>query len=624
MPQIRLAPFLGSIAAALWVTGAAAAAPVGQSHSLESDEHDIREDSVPLRQQASERVGWRDERAKHDRTTQIRVLSINDFHGQLITGRRVANRPVGSAPVLASYLRAAASPDPDATLIIHAGDHVGATPPASALLQDEPSIQFLNQLANPACFRADPRRRVPWWLQAYLQPRCNLVGTLGNHEFDEGVTELLRLIGGGNHSKGPFLESPYRGARFPYISANVVRNSDRQPLLPPFTVKVVNGVPIAVIGAVLRETPTIVTPTGVAGVTFLDEATSINHYVRILRAQGIRTIIVTIHQGIIQSPSYTGPTNPDITGLSGPIVEIVRKLDSEVDLVVSGHTHGFTNALIANAAGRPILVTQSFSAGTAFGDIALTVSRRSNDVIEKSASIVTTWADEGPGLTPDADAGSLTLAAEQATGPLVNRVVGFAPLAVSTTENGAGESAMGNLIADAQRIRTAAQFAFMNPGGIRASLDAGEVTWGDLFIVQPFGNDLVSMDLTGAQIRTLLEQQWAGQSFPRVVKTSGIWYRWQACPGYNPSASPFCPQGGAPTVQEIRVGGLTGALVEPSQTYRVTVNSFMAAGGDNFLVLPGGTNRVIGPVDLDALVSYVEQDLGGSVLAGLEGRIVRE
>jgi 5'-nucleotidase len=623
MPQLRFAPFLGSLAAALWFPGAFAAAPVQHSHSLESDQHDAREDSMPLRLQASERVGWRDERAKRDRTTQIRVLSLNDFHGQLITGRRVATRPVGSAPVLASYLRAA-SAEPESTLIIHAGDHVGATPPASALLQDEPSIQFLNQLANRHCFRADPRKRVPWWLQAYLQPRCNLIGTLGNHEFDEGITEMLRLIGGGNHSKGPFLESPYRGARFPYVSSNVVRVSDGQPLLPPFTVKVVEGVPVAVIGAVLRETPTIVTPSGVAGVKFLDEASTINHYVRILRAQGIRTIVVTIHQGILQSPSYTGPTNPDITGLTGPVADIVRKLDGEVDLVVSGHTHGFTNALIPNAAGRPVLVTQSFSAGTAYGDIELTLSRRSNDVIEKVASIVTTWADEGPGLTPDADAAALTLAAEQTTAPLVSRVVGFAPAAVTTAENAAGESVMGNLIADAQRVRTAAQFAFMNPGGIRASLDAGEVTWGELFIVQPFGNDLVSMNLTGAQVRTLLEQQWAGQGFPRVLKTSGLWYRWTACPGYNPSASPFCPQGGTPTVDEIRVGDASGAPIDASQTYRVTVNSFMASGGDNFLVLPSGTDRVIGPVDLDALVSYVESELGGTVAPAIEGRIVRQ
>jgi 5'-nucleotidase len=164
----------------------------------------------------------------------------------------------------------------------------------------------------------------------------------------------------------------------------------------------------------------------------------------------------------------------------------------------------------------------------------------------------------------------------------------------------------------------------MNPGGIRTSLDAGEVTWGELFAIQPFSNDLVSMDLTGAQVRTLLEQQWAGQTSPRILKTSGLWYRWQACPGYNPAAVPFCPQGTLPQIVEVRVGGPTGELIDPAATYRVTVNSFMAAGGDNYSVLPEGVNRVVGPVDLDALVAYIEQDLAGNVATTIEGRIERQ
>jgi 5'-nucleotidase len=615
---------------ALWMlSGQAISAPQSavahqHFHSNEEDLDDAREHSPALRAKARERVGWRDEKSKRDPIVHIKVLGFNDFHGQLSAGRLVGNRPVGGAAVLAAYLKAAGSSAEDGHLIIHAGDQVGASPPASALLQDEPSIQFLNQLANRDCYRVDPRKPFAPFVQAYFQPRCNVVGTLGNHEFDEGVTEMLRLIGGGNHPKGPFLQSPYRGARFPYVNSNVVYHKNGQPVLPPYTVKIVKGIPIAVIGAVLKETPTIVTPSGVAGVDFLDEAESINKYVNIVRKQGIRTIIVTIHQGLRQAPSYEGPTDPDVTGLSGPIVDIVRKLNGEVDLVVSGHAHGFTNALVPNGAGAPILLTQAFSASTAYDDIDLTISRRTGNVIEKSASIVTTYADEGPGLTPDADAAALTNAAEQSVAPLVNRVVGTAPAALTTVENAAGESTLGNLIADAQRVRTEADFAFMNPGGIRTNLDAGEVTWGDLFAIQPFFNDLVSMDLTGAQVRTLLEQQWVGQTNPRILKTSGLWYRWQACAGYNPSAVPFCPGGGTPQVVEIRVGGPSGALLDPAATYRVTVNSFMASGGDNYLILPSGANRVVGPVDLDALVNYVEQDLSGNVVATIEGRIERQ
>ena len=277
-------------------------------------------------------------------------------------------------------------------------------------------------------------------------------------------------------------------------------------------------------------------------------------------------------------------------------------------MVISGHAHGFTNALLPNAAGKPTLVTQAFSASTAYSDIDITISRRTNDVVEKSAAIVTTWADSGPGLTPDAAASALAAAAAHTVAPLVERQVGVAQTDLTVSENAAGESTLGNLIADAQRVRTQADFAFMNPGGIRNNLAAGEVTWGELFTIQPFSNDLVSMDLTGAQIRTLLEQQWLNQAVPRILKTSGLTYTWDA-------ARPVGQR-----VVEIKDGA--GQLLGDAQTYRTTVNSFMASGGDGFLVLTQGTNRVVGPVDLDALVAYIEA-LPQPFTATLENRIVR-
>jgi 5'-nucleotidase len=249
------------------------------------------------------------------------LLGLNDFHGQLSAGRLVANRPVGGAAVLVPYLHAAQqdSRDPDLsdrTFIVHAGDHVGATPPESALLQDEPSIGFLNLLANQYCRyedRGDNRDRRRGWddhdakedrRDHRMHPKCNLVGTPGNHEFDEGKDELFRLLNGGNHPAGPFLESPYRGARYPTVSSNVVEEKTGKPILPPFAIKQVNGVRIAFIGAVLKETPTIVTPSGVAGLKFLDEADTINRYVRWLRmTEGIHTLVVLIHQGGRQ-PTY--------------------------------------------------------------------------------------------------------------------------------------------------------------------------------------------------------------------------------------------------------------------------------------------------------------------------------
>jgi 5'-nucleotidase len=547
-------------------------------HSHEADEQE--RDSPEQREQAADGVRWRDPH-NSNRTAWVhfKILGFNDFHGQLASGKKVGGRPVGSAPVLAAYLEAASDQSEEGAFIVHAGDQVGASPPLSALLQDEPSITFLNMLANDECRY---RQR--------MHPGCNLVGTLGNHEFDEGVVEMSRLIDGGIHPQGPFLDAHYRGARFPYISANVVDATSGRTLLPPYVIKRVRGVPVAFIGAVLKETPTIVTPTGVAGVRFLDEAEAINAYIPELKARGVRAIIVTIHQGSYAS-SYAGPTNSAPQTLAGAIGDIVSRLDDEVDIVVSGHAHGFTNALVANRQGKQILVTQAFSAGTAYADIDVAVDPASRDIVEKSAAIVTTWADAGPGLTPDAKVAQLVMQAEARVAPLVNRVIGVAAMDVLKTENSSGESALGNLIADAQRSATGTDFAFMNPGGIRADINAGEVTWGALFSVQPFNNDLVRMDLSGAQIKALLNQQWLGQPYPRILKASGLTYVWD-------NARPAGDR-----IVEMRTAA--GQPIDANATYSVTVNSFLAAGGDNFTVLAQGTRPVVGPVDLDALVEYI-------------------
>ena len=525
----------------------------------------------------------------------VQLLAINDFHGQLSTGRTVAGRPVGSAAVLKAYLDVAQVGQEDRTFIVHAGDHVGASPPASALLQDEPSISFLNLLTNKYC---NLGRHNPF---------CNVIGTLGNHEFDEGEKELLRLLYGGNHPDGPFLERRYRGARFPYVSANVVDEETGKPIVPPYVIRYVRGAPIAFIGAVLKQTPTIVTPTGVAGLRFLDEADTINGYIPALKRRGVRAIVVLIHQGGRQT-SYAGttdPTRPPVTGTD--IVDIVNRLDDEVDVVVSGHAHSFTNALLSNANGKPILVTQAFSAGTAYADIDLEIDRKTKDVVAKTASIITTFADEGPGLTPDARAARLTAAAEEKVAPLVNQVIGVTQNDILDDQNAAGESALGNLIADAQRAAMGTDFAFMNPGGIRADLSGGDVTWGDLFTVQPFGNSLVKIELTGQQIYDLLNQQWAGQPFPHILQISGLTYTWD---NNLPDAN---------RIVEIRKDGVP---IDLAALYTVTANSFIAAGGDNFTVFTQGVNPVGGPIDLDALIEYIE-DLPQPFSAAIEERITR-
>jgi 5'-nucleotidase len=525
---------------------------------------------------------------------QVRILAINDFHGQLGAGKVVGGRPAGGAAVLAAYLKKARAGREDRTIIVHAGDQVGASPPASALLQDEPAIQFFNLLGNEYCTARDR-----------FHPGCNLAATVGNHEFDEGLDELRRLIRGGNHARGPFLEDPFGGAAFPYVAANVVDARSGVPLLPPLVIKRVQGLPIAFIGAVLKETPTMVTPAGVSGVRFLDEADAINGYLRWLPIMGVRAVVVLLHQGGRQT-GYEGPTDPRQPGPAGPILDFVSRLEDEVDVVVTGHTHSFTNALLKNRNGKEILVTQAWAAGTAFAEIDLEIDRATRDVTARGARIVTTFADEGPGLTPDAQVAALVARAEARVAPLVSRVVGRAAGPITRARNSAGESALGNLIADAQRAALGTDFAFMNQGGIRDDLPAGEITWGALYTVQPFNNRLVRMDLSGRQIYRLLNRQWPPfQPYDRVLQVSGLTYAW------DPSR---------PADERVVEVRRHGRPIDLDGVYTVTVNSFLAEGGDQFSVLTEGVGQVLGPVDLEALVQYL-QGLPQPFSAAVEGRI---
>lgn len=531
----------------------------------------------------------------------VKILGFNDFHGQL-SPKRELGRPIGGAAVLAAYLRAALAGREDHTFIVHAGDFVGASPPNSGLLQDEPSLDFLNTLAAESSCDGAPARG------------CHVIGGLGNHEFDEGKDELLRLLRGGNYRTGPFLDDPWRGAGYDVVCANVVERATGKPLLPPYAIRAVEGVPIAFIGAVLKAAPSIVNPSGVADLTFLDEADAVNAYVPELVRQGVRAIVLQIHQGDTQAP-YAGPTRSDAPPPAGALGRVIARLDDEIDVVVSGHTHEFTNAVIPNAHGKPLLVVQARSAGVAYADIELTLDRRTGDVVEKSASIVPTWGDEGPGLTPDPAVARLVAAADARVKDTVERVVGTAKVAVSAVPNDAGESALGDLVADAERAALHADFALMNPGGLRRDLDAGKVTWGELFSVQPFGNTLVGVRMTGARLIELLNHQWGGAqpAGGRVLQISGFTYAWDAS----------VPEGG---VRVLELRDAAGRPLNAYKRYLVAMNSFLAAGGDAFPApVPatrGAAKPGAAPSDLDALASYLKS-LPQPFSAKTDGRIRR-
>ena len=533
-------------------------------------------------------------------TLKVKILAINDFHGQIGSGKLVSGKPVGSAPVLAGYLKQAQAGMEDRTIIVSAGDFIGASPADSALLQDEPSIMFLNSLANSFCSNK-------------TNSRCNLVATVGNHELDEGTTELFRMLNGGNFpgnppgtNAGPFLENPYSGAHYPYVAANVIVTATGKPLLPPYIIKTIRNTPIAFIGAILRDTPNIVAPAGIAGLTFLDEAAAINSYIPELQAKGVHAIVAVIHQGGSQSGAV----------VSGDIVQIVNRLDGDVDVVISAHSHTMINGLVKNKANKDVLVTQAYSAGTAYADITVEIDPFTRDIVRKTATIPTTWVYKvdgvTPAVTPDPVVTSIVVAADAKVGPMVNVTIGYVTASITNSQNTAGESALGNLIADSQRVYEGTDFAFINPGGIRNNIIynpavSGAVTWGDLFSVQPFGNQMVTMTMTGQQIYDLLAQQW-NSSPSKMLQISGLSYSW----GLDPTSN-------RGVIIEV---SKNGTLIDKSATYTVTTNNFLTSGGDGFTVFKSGLNPVIGAADIDVLVAYIKS-LSQPFSAVINGRIIK-
>lgn len=507
-------------------------------------------------------------------TVDVQILALNDFHGNLEppsgSAGRIGSIDAGGVEFLATHINQLREANRN-TVVVSAGDLIGASPLISALFHDEPSIEAFNLIGLD-------------------------YNAVGNHEFDEGAAELVRMQEGGCHPVDGCLDGdPFDGANFRFLAANVIRQDNGKPLFPAYKMRSFKGAKIAFIGMTLEGTPSIVTPSGVAGLEFRDEADTVNALVPELKSKGIETIVVLIHEGGFPTGGFN-----ECPGISGPIVDIVNRTDDEVDLFITGHTHQAYNCVID---GR--VVTSASSFGRIVTDIDLTLDRDSGEVTSITANnkIVTRDVPQDSLLT------ALVNKYRNLTAPLANRVIGSITADITRTNNAAGESALGDVIADAQLAATAADgfgnavVAFMNPGGIRADLSfsqisggeaAGEITYGEAFTVQPFGNSLVTMSLTGAQIDSLLEQQFnnpsAGQN--RILQVSnGFTYSWSAS---APGGSKVDPA----TIM------INGTPIDLGTTYRVTVNSFLADGGDNFSVLTQGTNRLGGDVDLDALVNY--------------------
>ncbi len=514
--------------------------------------------------------------AKPSGTVNVQILALNDFHGNLLppsgSSGRVGTIDAGGVEYLATHINNLRALNPN-TVVVSAGDMVGASPLISALFHDEPTIEAFNLIGLD--FNA-----------------------VGNHEFDEGWSELVRLQEGGCHPVDGCLDGDdFAGAEFQFLAANVTRKDNGKTIFPAYKMRSFAGAKIAFIGMTLEGTPSIVTPSGIADLNFLDEADTVNALIPELKAKGIETIVVLIHEGGVQSSP--APYNGCV-GISGPIVDIVNRFDDEVDVVISGHTHQPYNCTIDNK-----LVTSAFSFGRLVTKIDLTIDRETGEVTTMAADnrIVTRDVVKDSFLT------ALVNKYNALVAPIANRVIGSITGNITRTTNAAGESALGDVIADAQLYATAdpanggAVIAFMNPGGIRADLTyagspAGEgdgnVTYGESFTVQPFGNNLVTVTMTGAQIDALLEQQFVGcgQTSNRILQVSnGFTYSWS-------SSAPACNKVDPTSIK------LNGVTLDPAGSYRVTMNSFLADGGDGFTTFTLGTDRLGGAVDTDALEAY--------------------
>ncbi|GLZ75593.1 5'-nucleotidase [Actinorhabdospora filicis] len=539
--------------------------------------------------------------AKPDKYTDIQLLAFNDFHGNLEppTGSS-ANTQIGIGPdgkpvtvlsggveYLATHLKQARQGHQN-TVTVAAGDLIGASPLLSAAFHDEPTVEAMEALGLD-------------------------VTSVGNHEFDEGIDELRRIQRGGCHQKDGCADpaSPYDGADYPLLGANVVDKRTGLPALPPVWVKnFADGARVGFIGMTLEGTGDIVAKEGVKNLVFKDEVATANFYAKLLKLVGVKSIVVLLHEGGLPASNtynYNCDSPGPGDGISGPITDIAKNLDPQIDLVVTGHTHQSYVCNIPDPEGKPRMVTSSSSFGRLFTEINVTYDKRARDIVRTSVKASNKIVTRD--VTKDAGETAIIAKYKTKVDPIANKKIGY----ITDTMLGRGsknpESPLGDLIADSQLAVTSAAdkggavIALMNPGGVRADLSyasspAGEgdgvVTYGEAFTVQPFNNNVTTISLTGAQIVTVLQQQYSGPNLnsPKVLQPSA---------GFTYTVDQAKTGAEKIVVDSVK---LNGVKLDPAAKYRVTVNIFLADGGDGFAELAKGTDRLVGGLDIDALVDW--------------------
>ena len=512
----------------------------------------------------------------------LRLIAFNDFHGNLEPPAGSAGRvtlsdgttvTAGGAAYMATHVQQLRTKN---TLVFSAGDNVGASPLASALFHDEPTIDFMNDIGVNA-------------------------SAIGNHELDKGYQELLRKqFGGCAKDTGCQFDQPFKGAKFPYLAANMTFDNGL-PALLPFTVDFSGGVPVGVIGVPLKDLPSVTSADAIKGLKFGDEVQAINRSADLLDRLGVKTIAVLLHQG--DNTEGGGPD--DCRTSPGPALAIAKAASPKVDVIFSGHSHQQYNCSVPDPAGNPRPLIQGASYGRLLSVVDLKIDPRTKDAIRSKTvahnEVVTR------DVTPDPTVQALVSKAVTQAAPIANKAVGTITSDIVAAQQPSGESPLGDVIGDAQLASTqsaGAQVALMNPGGIRADLNFksstagvpdGTVTYANAFTIQPFANILQTVTFTGAQLKAVLEQQWQPQPNGTVQTkmlqiSSSLHYTWSAS---------------APVGSRITSITVAGQPVTPEGSYRVTANNFLIGGGDGFTVLTQGTNLVAGAIDLDAFTAYL-------------------
>ncbi|WP_089314031.1 bifunctional metallophosphatase/5'-nucleotidase [Actinomadura mexicana] len=510
-------------------------------------------------------------------TASVRLIALNDFHGNLeppsgSSGTAIDENgdavPAGGAAYIAAHLKQLRDRH---TLTVAQGDLIGASPLISAAYHDEPSVQFLGDAGVTA-------------------------SAVGNHEFDEGYQELRRIQNGGCHPvDGCSPAGRWRGAKFDYLGANVLLKKNDRPAIRPWTIRRVNGVRIGFIGLVTRTTPSIVTAEGIKDLKFQDEVDAANQAARELKRRHVRAMVVLVHEG----DQVKAGERPDECGVvPGAGTRIAQQADPEIDMVLSGHTHQQYLCSVKDPAGNARLFSSGSSFGRVITEVNLRVDRRTGDVVRSSVNADNHVVTRD--VPPDPATQTFVQTWKDRVSAIADKPIGRITADLTRAPSAAGETALGDVIADGQLAGTrdlGAQVALMNPGGVRTDLvyrasgseGDGVVTYGEAFAVQPFSNVMGVTSLTGAQIDALLEQQWtaAGEKI------------------LQPSANlRFTIDRGRPVGDRVSAITIDGAPAGPATTYKVAANNFLLGGGDGFSVFTEGEDQVLGPIDLDAFVAY--------------------